>query len=113
MRRALLALVILLAVGPAFGQSAPVLTVEEDLRWQVLQLRVQLETAIAQGQACQGQLGQWRAQAMSGRLTADEAALKGAVEAAHPGTVWDPKTGAFSAGGLAPTVSADHPEGRP
>jgi len=76
--------------------AAPALSTEEDLRWQILQLETQLETAISQANACQGTLGQWRAKAMSQQLSADEQVLKTFVEQRHPGYDFDPKTRAFS-----------------
>ena len=76
--------------------STPALSTEEDLRWQILQLETQLETAISQANACQGTLGQWRAKAMSQQLTADEQVLKAYVEQRHPGYDFDAKTRTFS-----------------
>lgn len=91
----------------AQGSPADRLTTEEDLRWQVLRLREAVERAEARANACQGELGQWRADRASDVLTAEEAALKAKIEAAH-GQSWDPKTGAFS-----PRPLAADPEGVP
>lgn len=113
-----LILILALALTPALhaqqpAPDAPKLTTEEDLRWQILQLETQLETAISQVNACQGQLGQWRAKAQSLQLSADEQVLKKFIEERHPGYDWDPKTGAFSKRPDPPKAPETAPSAKP
>lgn len=89
----------LLITGSALAQnppaptpvSPPALSVEEDLRKQILTLQTELEIAISQRDACVGDRGTWRAKFMSAQLTADESALKAFVDKNHPGFSWNPK----------------------
>lgn len=59
---------------------------------QVLDLRVQLESALASLAQCQGEAGQMRARLASDQLTAEEQKLKARIEDRHTGFDYDPKT---------------------
>lgn len=86
------------AEGPA-----PQLTEVERLKLELLQVRTSYAQLLANYDACKAEvgtafntLGRLRAEAATAELTAEEAKLKAAIEAGHPGYRWDPKTGTFT-----------------
>jgi hypothetical protein len=86
--------VLAASMGVVVPQEAKLSEVEA-LKVQVLQLRVQLANVQAEADACRGVLGQYRVAKASEDLTAEEQQLKAAIEKAHPGFEWNPRTGAL------------------
>lgn len=81
--------------GAALSAQPPQLSELEQLKIQVLQLKIQVANIQAEADACRGLLGQYRVAKASTDLSAEELALKKAIETAHPGFTWDPRTGAL------------------
>jgi len=89
-------------VAPVKDVPAP-LTADEKKDIDLLTLKAQLASATkmisdlqAAVGACQGQLGPAQFEQNKQALTAEQAALKDAIEKARPGWTWNAATGAFT-----------------
>lgn len=103
-----LVLVLVVSGVGIIAQSTPAdipakLSIEEGLRVDNLKLRTALAQSTALYDGCRAEvgvlydvLGRTRAQQATKDLTEAEAQLKTEIERAHPGYVFDPKTGALA-----------------
>jgi hypothetical protein len=79
---------VVLLQGATLAQEGQ-LSENERLRWELAAVRSQLHAALAERDACRVQIVPMRGAEISAELTS----LKDAVEAAHPGFMFDIKTG--------------------
>ena len=88
-------------VGAA--QTPETLSEVERLKLELLRARVAYAELVAKYDGCRAEvgaafntIGPLRARLASEQLSADEVALKTAIETAHPGYTFDPKTGSLT-----------------
>lgn len=91
------------AAARPFAADASPLTAAEKKDIELLTLKASLASAYRQVAdlqaslgACQAQLGPVQFEQNRQALTAEQAALKDAIEKARPGYTWDPQSGAFA-----------------
>lgn len=97
------ALVAAFCAGVSAQTDGPALTELEKAKVELLQVRTAYAQLLAQHDACKAELGaafnalgSLRAKAATDQLSTEEMQLRIAVEGAHPGYTWDPKTQAFT-----------------
>ncbi len=92
-----LAACFLLGVGVRAVADPPKLTDAEKAKIEIVTLKAQLARAIADADAVRIELAQVRTAYNAIAIEREAAAPGAALEAAHPGTKWNPKTGTLDA----------------